>query len=153
MRRTLSALLLLLAAPLAHAGPVVAFDGGYALPIEDQPVFEGAGLAGRVGLSLDLQGVELVPEIGVAWYGTVLPQAGVRLILGKRTRPGAYAHLVLPLDEPTPTVGADAGLSLDLGAPRTVGFGLYAGAATRDLQEDLGRGAAFVGGGTLTLRF
>jgi hypothetical protein len=151
MRRLLCALLLLVA-PLATAGPLVALDGGYAVPIDGEPVLEGAGINGRLGWSLDLQVLEIVPEVGLAWYGRLVPEAGGRLIFGQRMRPGVYAHAVLPLDlDRRPTLGADAGLSLDFGAPRTVGFGLYLGGITRDVNAP-GAGISFVGGGALTLR-
>lgn len=144
--------LLLLLAPAAHAGATLGLDGGYAVPVPDADGTASLGMGGRVGLSVDLNAVELVPEVGASWYGSLQPQVGGRVLFGTNTRPGLYGHLRLPLDSDLKLrPGYDAGATLDFGAPRTLGFGLFLGVASRSLSEPV-EDLSLVGGAQLTLR-
>lgn len=91
----------------------------------------GNGVGGRIGLPVDLLLVELVPEVGATLWGiggdksTLVLEAGGRFNVGKIVEPGVYGHALYRLDNPT--LGWDAGLSLDVTLIPFIDFGVQTG--------------------------
>lgn len=77
----------------------------------------GSGVGARLGFPLRAGGLQLVPEVGVTGWRCdetmLVPEAGARLTLGRRLRPGVFGHLgYLLASEPRP--GFDVGGSFDV---------------------------------------
>jgi hypothetical protein len=125
---------------VAKAEPALGFDLDLGVPA-NQKVGLGTGFGFRLGNQIQLEDVEITPEVDFAYldfggaYGPRLyrAMAGARVGFGDIIRPGAYTHLGLGRYEPTLTIEQsqwtwefDAGAFLDVIPDPVFSFGAHA---------------------------
>ncbi|MFT5453818.1 MAG: hypothetical protein ACI9K2_000292 [Myxococcota bacterium] len=124
---------LTVAAP-AIAAPIIGVQTDMASPTGGAAGL-GTGFAGTLGYGVELGLAEVIPEIGISWFGEsrrLLPRAGGRLMVGKVVEPGVYAHVVFAdgLSLAPGRAGWDAGVLLDLTVIPHLDIGVHVGALT-----------------------
>lgn len=113
----------------ADAGVVVGAEYLLSLSIGNDVAKLGDGVGGRIGLSLDVLAVTVIPEVGATLWladNRFVPEAGVRVQFLKVLEPGAFAHINRPFGAEA-SVGWDGGFTLDLTAIPKVDLGLQVG--------------------------